>query len=365
MQSLSNKKWRAQQIKRLFNKFVPGKGKGLNHLKITRKGVNYIGATNRGNGVLCVVEDNNTTHKLIQPGNCIGFIKNGDGSAGYAMYKEELFISTSDVIYGYADWLNRDTGLFFVATQDKIQEKYGHGYKRNLQHLHGDRVMLPFEDSGEPDYKFMAQYASRLREDMLIRYKKYIIGQLSQLKYKELPALNEKRWNRFRAFGKHGLFKIASTSSSIDGIRIIDSNIKNIPYVTRTDANNGISRFVSDKNLLFGSDDANCITIGLDTQTAFWQSHLFVTGQNIQIITGSQLNLWSAQFLIPLFKNQMKAKFNWGGNGATLSRMKRIELMLPVNDTGTPDYVYMEQYVKNMMLRKYQQYLEFLDRRDD
>ncbi|WP_249288260.1 hypothetical protein [Mobiluncus curtisii] len=192
MQSLSNKKWRAQQIKRLFNKFVPGKGKGLNHLKITRKGVNYIGATNRGNGVLCVVEDNNTTHKLIQPGNCIGFIKNGDGSAGYAMYKEELFISTSDVIYGYADWLNRDTGLFFVATQDKIQEKYGHGYKRNLQHLHGDRVMLPFEDSGEPDYKFMAQYASRLREDMLIRYKKYIIGQLSQLKYKELPALNEK-----------------------------------------------------------------------------------------------------------------------------------------------------------------------------
>ena len=31
-------------------------------------------------------------------------------------------------------------------------------------------------------------------------------------------------------------------------------------------------------------------------------------------------------------------------------------------DSGEPDYEYMEQYVKNMMLRKYRQYLTYLDR---
>lgn len=194
-----------------------------------------------------------------------------------------------------------------------------------------------------------------------MRYKNYIAGQLSQLEYKEIPALNEKEWNKFRAFGDSGLFKIATTNSSIDGIRVIDGDIKDVPYVTRTDSNNGIARFVSDKNLSYGSDGAGCITVGLDTQTAFWQPHLFVTGQNIQVITGCQLNRWLAQFLIPLFKSQMKAKFNWGGNGATLGRMKRIELMLPVDEKGTPDYDYMEQYAKNMMLRKYEQYLAFID----
>ncbi|WP_368103219.1 hypothetical protein [Bifidobacterium pseudocatenulatum] len=41
---------------------------------------------------------------MILEGNCIGFIKNGDGSAGFAIYKAEQFISTSDVLYdGYAD----------------------------------------------------------------------------------------------------------------------------------------------------------------------------------------------------------------------------------------------------------------------
>lgn len=139
------------------------------------------------------------------------------------------------------------------------------------------------------------------------------------MEYKDIPALSEKKWLKFRAFGNDGLFKIATTNSSIDGIRIIDAGTKKIPYVTRTDSNNGIARFVSDKNLSCGSDDAGCITIGLDTQTAFWQPHLFVTGQNIQVITGNQLNIWLAQFLIPLFKRQMRAKFNWGGNGQHLA----------------------------------------------
>jgi hypothetical protein len=178
--------------------------------------------------------------------------------------------------------------------------------------------------------------------------------------YVEIPALNEKEWRKFSAFGPSGLFEISTTNSSIDSIRLIDGEKKIVPYVTRTDMNNGIARFVSLDNLSYGSDCAGCITVGLDTQTAFWQPHVFVTGQNIQVITGNKLSFYLAQFLIPLFKSQMRAKFNWGGNGATLGRMRRLELMLPVTDSGEPDYEYMEQYVKNMMLRKYRQYLAFL-----
>lgn len=36
--------------------------------------------------------------------------------------------------------------------------------------------------------------------------------------------------------------------------------------------------------------------------------------------------------------------------------------MLPVTDGGRPDYEYMEQYAKNMMLKKYEQYLGFIER---
>ena len=177
----------------------------------------------------------------------------------------------------------------------------------------------------------------------------------------DIPALDEKKWARFKVFSKtkNGIFEIATTKSSIDAIRLIDGENKKLPYVTRSETNNGVARFVSNKNLAYGYDDAGCITVGLDTQTAFWQSHRFVTGQNIQIIKGEGLNEYTAQFIIPLLRNQMRAKFNWGGNGATLGRMKTLELMLPVTDSGKPDYGYMEQYAKNMMLRKYRQYLAF------
>lgn len=47
------------------------------------------------------------------------------------------------------------------------------------------------------------------------------------------------------------------------------------------------------------------------------------------------------------------------------ARAKRMQVMLPVTDSGEPDYEYMEQYSKNMMLRKYQQYLTFLQQRSN
>ena len=163
-----------------------------------------------------------------------------------------------------------------------------------------------------------------------------------------MERLSEKEWKVFPAFGENGLLHIATTSNSIDGIKLKDGTTKRVPYITRSDANNGVARFVSDSNYEFGSDDAGCITVGLDTQTAFYQPHKFVTGQNIQVITGEQLNEATAQFLVTTLKEQMQAKFNWGGNGATLGRMKRLEVMLPIDDKGNPDYAYMTLYSTEM-----------------
>lgn len=169
---LGEKEWKPFSIVELFPKIIPGRGKGLNHLsKVNTGGVNYIGATNRNNGVLCYVEEDDYSRPMILDGNCIGFIKNGDGSAGFAIYKAEKFISTSDVLYGYADWLNRFTGIFFVTAQDMIEHKYSHGYKRNKEHLAGDKVMLPIDDFGKPDYAYMEQYAKNM---MLRKYQQYL-----------------------------------------------------------------------------------------------------------------------------------------------------------------------------------------------
>ena len=65
-------------------------------------------------------------------------------------------------------------------------------------------------------------------------------------------------------------------------------------------------------------------------------------------------------FIRPLLKKQLE-KFSWGSYGATLGRMKRARIMLPVAPSGEPYWDYMEQYAKNLMKRKYEQYLAYLD----
>lgn len=113
MQSLDEKEWKPIKISNIFETIKPGKISQANQFeKVSNGGINYIAATNRNNGVLCQLEPSEDLKKKVQAGNCIGFIKDGDGSAGYAIYKHEPFASTVNVIYGYADWLNCEMVYF-------------------------------------------------------------------------------------------------------------------------------------------------------------------------------------------------------------------------------------------------------------
>lgn len=159
-------------------------------------------------------------------------------------------------------------------------------------------------------------------------------------------SVNDREWKDFPAFGEDGLFEIRTTRSSIDAVKLRDGPDKNVPYITRSDINNGISRFVSSNNSKGLEDPGGTITIGLDTQTAFFQPYPYITGQNIHVVSGEKLTEGVARFLTVILQNQMRSKFNWGGNGATIGRMKRLRILLPVNDLGEPDYEFMEEFVR-------------------
>lgn len=171
--------------------------------------------------------------------------------------------------------------------------------------------------------------------------------------------LSDREWKEFYIGGENGLFKLESTSSGIDKNKLNPVS-GDIPYITRTDNDNGIDLFINNKQTdKYKLDVKNVITIGLDTQTVFYQPHEFYTGQNIQVLSNDCLNKYNAKFICRLLKLQLK-KFNWGGNGATLGRLKRTKIMLPVNGSGSPDYAFMEDYVKDQDNRKRQEYIAYI-----
>lgn len=168
VESLNQKEWGEFEIGKLF-RLHQGKSKGLNHLKKSEDGVNYLGATNSNNGVLSSVQIVGN-EKMIQRGNCIAFIRNGEGSMGFSIYKAEKFIATSDISVGYSQRLNRHIGLFITTIADTVRGKYNFGYKRNETRLKKEKLQLPINSIGEPDYEYMENYIKKLEYQKLTKY---------------------------------------------------------------------------------------------------------------------------------------------------------------------------------------------------
>lgn len=166
---LKDKSWKPFLLSSIFA-LETGKGKGLNHLEQTTDGVCYLGATNRNNGVLCYVKP---VEKLMQEGNGIAFIRNGEGSIGYSIYKAEQFIASSDLTIGYSDNLNQHIGLFITTVADTVRGKYNFNYKRSEKRLSKEFLNLPINDLGEPDWTYMEQYAKMITRIQLEKYLNY------------------------------------------------------------------------------------------------------------------------------------------------------------------------------------------------
>jgi Type I restriction modification DNA specificity domain len=154
--------------------------------------------------------------------------------------------------------------------------------------------------------------------------------------------LKDREWKEFVL---DNIFEIYSTSSGIDRNKLI-SKKGEVPYITRSEKENGYDSFICNQSDNYKIDKSNVITIGLDTQTVFYQPYAFYTGQNIQILENPNLNKHNASFFIRLLKVQLK-KFSWGGNGATLTRLKRSKILLPTTPDGQPDYIFMEEFMRD------------------
>ena len=164
--------WKNFLLRDLFPTLVAGKSKGLNHIEKSDSGISYLGATNQNNGVLCFVsrEDKST----IQKGNCIAFIRNGEGSMGYSVYKAEDFIATSDMTFGYNNHLNRYTGTFITTIADRVRGKYNFGYKRSANRLSKEIITLPVDNDGSPDWEYMEDYMRNIESAHILTYLKMV-----------------------------------------------------------------------------------------------------------------------------------------------------------------------------------------------
>lgn len=371
MQSLDEKEWKRIPINSVF---VIGHGFYNKKPPMSSEGeVPFIGASGINNGVtgfctMQAVEDNSKVgygpnepieRKLFDKGS-ICIVNNGS-AIGYSYYQPKQFTCTHDVnpLTLRDHEMNEDEALFLSQMIRKQGVCFIYARKWRPSRMVRSQFLLPVDDDGKPDYGYMAQYVSEMRGGMLMRYRNYVAGQLSQLEYKDIPALDEKEWKEFR-IGE--LFEVSRPKARNKD----DYDMGDIPFVASGAMNNGVMKCCKtcEGEQL---DAGNCITVSPVDGSSFYQPMDFLgrggAGSSILMLRNNDLNLFRGEFMARMIQ-QTCSKYNYGHMGNKDS-IKRERVMLPIDEDGKPDYAYMEQYAKNMMLRKYRQYLTFLQQRSN
>lgn len=342
MKKLDEKEWKPI---RLEDEFDCTKGVYLPTATVTDGDIPFVTAKAGNNGVSRFIGN-----KTLFNGNKITIEKIKLSS----YYQRSPFYCSHDVSVILNENLNEHNAQFISEMIMRNGSKYSYGRQAQLNVVKREQVMLPVTDSGEPDYDYMAQYASEMMRGMLMLYKNYIDRQLSRLEYKDIPELNEKEWSEFRL---GDLFEVRRPKARNKD----DYEVGDIPFVASGAMNNGVMKYCqvkSEEKL----DRENCITVSPVDGSSFYQPMDFLgrggAGSSIIILRNDDLNLFRGEFMARMIK-QTCSKYNYGHMGNKDS-IKREQIMFPVDDAGNPDYNYMEQYSKNMLLRKYHQYLDFL-----
>lgn len=105
----------------------------------------------------------------------------------------------------------------------------------------------------------------------------------------------------------------------------------------------------------------NCVCFVCDGQGSVWYSIYkkedFVWSTTLKVWRFEFINEFISQFLISaLDKNRFIYSF-WYKR--TEERLKNEKILLPITENEEIDYKFMENYMKHLMLRKYQKYLNY------
>ncbi len=269
-----------------------------------------------------------------------------------AFYQEFSFLPGVKIYTLRHKNLNRYTAMFLCVLLNQQTAVYSYGYARIIKKIVREHILLPVTPAGTPDWQYMEDYMREVEKKLQAQTLPSLRAKATQQSTQPNGTLEQQDW---KEFALNDIFSIRATQSGIDRNKLVAGE-GNTPYITRTDMNNGWDSFICEQPK-YRLDEGNVISVGLDTQTVFYQPCSFYTGQNIQVFSSPQLNRYVAAFIIPLLKIQMQ-KFNWGGNGATLGRLKRSKILLPVTPDGTPDYAFMENYMRAVEAKQIRHYLD-------
>jgi restriction enzyme bgcI subunit beta len=349
--SLKNTEWQEFKIGKIFEQLLRGNNKGHSN-EDCQFGVSYNGAKYNDNGVTGFVETNGK-FKIFK-GNAIVFVMTGEGSVGLSVYKKEDFVPSSNVFVGYSSVLNRWNGLFLVTAINNGADRYNYGYIRNEKRLFNEKILLPVNSDGLPDWQFMEDFMKQIERDKITTVLSYYNNSLNN---NGLRGGGGERWIPSKSCW--AAFAIQDVCEIHSGVRLTKQDMQEgkIPFVGASDSNNGITAFIANKNASLDKDVLGVNYNGSVVEN-FYHPYECLFSDDVKRlkIKSKQVGKYAYLFLKTMILKQ-KSKYQYGYK-FNATRMAKQKILLPVDASNQPDWINIERFMQQMELEKIICYLK-------
>ncbi len=343
--SLKNREWKEFFIDEVFLSIH--RGKRLIEKNRKNGDLPYYSASSSNNGLTDFIDNPLfvENRKIIITTFCDAYFVESDFTAS-----DEITMLSNKLI-------NKYSGLFITRAIVSNKSKYAFGRKAFSERLKRQKILLPVNWQGEPDYEFMEAYMRAKEQEKINAYKNYISKRIKELEnVKPVVSLKEKDWAEFEI---NKIFQIKS------GKRLTKADMKKgkKPFIGSTDNNNGITEYVSNTN---SSEDYNVLGVNYNGSVVenFYHPYKALFSDDVKRLSFKEVEGNKYLYLFAktsILKQKSKYQYGYKFNG---KRMNRQKIMLPINEKKEPDYEYMENYIKRLELEKIKKYLDYKKRNE-
>ncbi|MGG5577910.1 restriction endonuclease subunit S [Myroides sp. C15-4] len=325
----------------------------------------FLGATAFNNGISTFYNI-----KDIDEASKVGYGKNEDlnrkifegksivvtnnGSVGHSYYQHIPYTCSHDInpLYLKGRKLNVFLGSFIITCIEQQKVCFEYARKWRPKRMIKSNILLPTQADRMPDYEYMESYSKKIFQQKQDEYLAYIQNRVTQLANTPKPiALEEKEWEVFKTTTIFDMIQRGKRLKKDDHI------MGEVPYASSTSLNNGIDDFIGNEIGVRLFD--NCLTLANSGSVGctFYQPFKVIASDHVTMLQNKTFNKYVYLFMASMLTRlSEKYSFNREINDTRLSKEK---IMLPITAEGSPDYEYMEQYMKYQEYQKLKDYLEF------
>lgn len=151
----------------------------------------------------------------------------------------------------------------------------------------------------------------------------------------------------WKSFPLSEMFVIKLSKGDIQAKKMCEGDI---PLVSAGKFNNGICKYIEKGDGRSEIFKGNIITIDMFGKS-FYQAQPFyaVSHGRVNILLPKfELNKTIALFIVSVLDSTFLAKYSFSGM-CNQTELTKTKIKLPVDSTGSPDYVYMEKYMEHIM----------------